>query len=184
MKSDLKKILFERQAIEKRVVELGKQISHDYANEELLVICILKGSVIFFSDLIRALDIPVKIDFLRVSSYGSGVCSSEKVKVSGTLPENFTGSKILLVEDIVDSGLTLKFLLEYFMERGASDIKVCTMLDKPDRRRVSVSPDYIGFTVPDEFVVGYGMDFDQKYRNLPYIAILKDACYLKLETIQ
>lgn len=175
MAFDFDRILIEKHIIEKRVAELGKMISSDYADEELLAICILKGSILFFADLIRYLCIPVKIDFIKASSYGKRTSTSGKVKIDDLLSNEIKGRNVLLVEDIVDSGFTIKRILDFFMEQGAADVRVCTLLDKPDRRSADVKPDYSGFTIPDEFVVGYGMDFDQKYRNLPYIAVLKEA---------
>ena len=174
MSSDFEKILIDSPAIEKRINALGKEISSDYAEDELLVICILKGSVLFFADLIKRLSIPVKIDFIKASSYGDNTFSSGKVEVQDLLSDEIKNRKILLVEDIVDSGFTIKRILDYFMKQGASDVKVCTLLDKPERRMADVEPDYKGFVILDEFVVGYGMDFDEKYRNLPYIAVLKE----------
>ena len=163
MAFDFEKILIEKHTIEKRVAELGKKISSDYADEELMAICILKGSI------------PDKIDFIKASSYGTRTSTSGKVKVDDLLSEKIKGRSVILVEDIVDSGFTIRRILDFFMEQGASDVRVCTLLDKPDRRVADVEPDYSGFTIPDEFVVGYGMDFDQRYRNLPYIAVLKET---------
>ena len=175
MAFDFEKIFIEKHTIEKRVIELGKKISSDYTDKELLAICILKGSILFFADLIRSLSIPVKIDFIKASSYGTRTSTSGEVKVNDLLSEKIKGQSVLLVEDIVDSGFTIKRILDFFMEQGAADVRVCTLLDKPDRRAADIKPDYSGFTIPDEFVVGYGMDFDQKYRNLPYIAVLKET---------
>lgn len=175
MAFDFDRILIEKHIIEKRISELGKMISSDYADEELLAICILKGSILFFADLIRYLSIPVKIDFIKASSYGKRTSTSGKVKIDDLLSNEIKGRNVLLVEDIVDSGFTIKRILDFFTEQGAFDVRVCTLLDKPDRRVADVEPDYSGFVIPDEFVVGYGMDFDQKYRNLPYIAVLKEA---------
>ncbi|WP_195270669.1 hypoxanthine phosphoribosyltransferase [Eubacterium sp. 1001713B170207_170306_E7] len=174
MEFDFEKILIGNHAIAKRVAELGKKISSDYAGDALLAVCILKGSILFFADLIRCLTVPVKIDFIKASSYGKSTSTLGKVAVADLLSEKIKGRRILLVEDIVDSGLTIKRILDFFLKQGASDVRVCTLLDKPDRRIAQVEPDYSGFVIPDEFVVGYGMDFDEKYRNLPYIAVLKE----------
>lgn len=176
---DLKKILIERKVIQKKVEIIGKEISSDFAGKKLIVIAILKGSVIFFADLIREITVPVEIEFLRISSYGSGAESSGKICLEQEIAVDVTGKNVLIVEDIVDSGNTLKFLLDYFAQKGAQSIRSCVLLDKPSRRVVDIKADYICFEVPDDFIVGYGLDYNQKYRNLPYLAILKKECYIK-----
>jgi len=175
--SDIQEILVDEQAIAKRVGELGSQLSADYLGKNPVLVCVLKGSSVFFSDLIREMPIPLEIEFLKASSYGSAAQSSGKIELQGDLSMAVQGRHILLVEDIVDTGNTLKFLLERFKGLGAEDVKVCSLLDKPHRREQRVIADYIGFQIPDEFVVGYGLDFAQKYRNLPYIGILKKEVY-------
>lgn len=177
MKQDLAKVLITEEEIMAKVKELGMQISKDYAGKDLLIVGILKGAVLFMSDLIRALDISVNIDFMAVSSYGKSTESSGAVRILKDLDTSIEGRNILIVEDIIDTGLTLKYLTENLLSRGPKTIKVCTFLDKPERRKVDIISDYTGFAIPDEFVVGYGLDFAEKYRNLPYIAVLKPELY-------
>ena len=177
MISDIQEILVDEKAIEKRVSELGSQISGDYQGKNPILVCVLKGSSVFFADLIRKMPIPIEIEFLKASSYGSRAQSSGKIELRGDLSMEVKGRHILLVEDIVDTGNTLKYLLERFEKLGAEEVKVCSLLDKPHRREQRVIADYIGFKIPNEFVVGYGLDFAQKYRNLPYIGILKKEIY-------
>ncbi|MBQ6053638.1 MAG: hypoxanthine phosphoribosyltransferase [Clostridia bacterium] len=171
---DVKVFLSEKE-IKEKVAELGKQISEDYrgSDKNLLVISILKGSVIFLSDLIRNIDIDLSIDFMVISSYGRSTSSKGNVKIIKDLDINISNYDLLIVEDILDSGYTLSKLLEILKVRKPKSLKICTLLDKPDRRVVNVDLDYCGFTVPDEFIVGYGLDYDEKYRNLPYIGILE-----------
>lgn len=171
---DVKVFLSEKE-IKEKVAELGKQISEDYrgSDKNLLVISILKGSVIFLSDLIRNIDVDLSIDFMVISSYGRSTSSKGNVKIIKDLDINISNYDLLIVEDILDSGYTLSKLLEILKVRKPKSLKICTLLDKPDRRVVNVDLDYCGFTVPDEFIVGYGLDYDEKYRNLPYIGILE-----------
>ena len=147
-----------------RIAELGAQISKDYEGESVYVICILRGASFFACELAKRITVPVTIDFMTTSSYGSGTVSTGEVKIK---------NDVEIVEDIIDSGNTLHFLQDVFKERNAKSVRLCTMLDKPDRREVDVDVDYVGFTIPDEFVVGYGLDYDQKYRNLPYIGVVE-----------
>ncbi|NLO89835.1 MAG: hypoxanthine phosphoribosyltransferase [Clostridia bacterium] len=167
------KILFTEEQIKNKIIELGMQITRDYKGENLTVIGILKGAFIFAADLIRQINIPVAVDFIAVSSYGSATKSSGEVKIIKDLDISVKGRHLLLVEDIVDTGLTLKYLLENLKSREPASIKTCVLLDKPQARKVEVPIDYRGFTVDNVFVVGYGLDYDQKYRNLPYIAYLE-----------
>ena len=169
----LGEVLISRDQIAARVAEMGKEISKDYAGKELLVVGILRGSVPFMADLIREIDNPLTIDFMSVSSYGSETKSSGIVKIVKDLDEPLKGKDVIVVEDIVDSGRTLSYLLEMLRDRGPASLALCTLLDKPDRRVVHVDVDYTGFQIPDEFVVGYGLDYAQRYRNLPYIGIVK-----------
>ena len=171
------KVLLSREEIQKRVVELGEEITHDYKGKNLLVLAILKGAVPFMADLIREIKIPLKYDFMAVSSYGASTHSSGVVRILKDLDRSVEDLHILIVEDIIDTGLTLKYLKENLAARNPLSIKVVTLLDKPDRRKAEVVPDYNGFTIPDEFVVGYGLDFDEHYRNLPYVGILKPEAY-------
>ncbi len=168
-------ILFDEQAIEQKVAELAAQISHDYAGKELLLVCILKGAAIFAADLIRHLTIPVALDFVHVSSYGSATVSSRTITVKKDIDMNIRGKNVLLADGIIDTGDTIKYLFERYRERGPASIKVAALLDKRSRRAVDVHLDYRGFEIPDEFVVGYGMDCGEKYRNLPYIAAVKTS---------
>ena len=143
------------------------------------MVSVLKGSVVFMADLMRAIDIPCRIDFMAVSSYGSGVKTSGVVKIVKDLDINLAGYDLLIVEDILDSGVTLSYLKKMLMDRGPASVRICTFLDKPERRRADILPDYVGASVPDEFVVGYGLDYDEKYRNLPYLGVLKESVYAK-----
>lgn len=179
MKKDVKEILFNEEEIAKKVKELAKKITEDYRGKDLTVIGILKGSNIFMGDLIRKIDIPLQIDFMVVSSYGQSTESSGIVRVIKDLDYSIEGKNILIVEDIIDTGLTLAYLKEILLKRKPQSVKICSLLDKPARRRVDLEVDYIGFETPDEFIVGYGIDYSEKYRNLPYIAVLKDEVYNK-----
>ncbi len=177
MLNDIDRVLITEQELDKKVKELGKKISEDYKDKNLLLVSILKGSVAFMADLMRAITIPCQIDFMSVSSYGSGAKTSGVVKIIKDIDVEIEGFDILIVEDILDSGLTLSHLMEILKARKAKSIKICTLLSKPDRRKVEVNVSYEGFVIPDEFVVGYGLDFDEKYRNLPYIGVLKPEIY-------
>lgn len=170
--SETIRVLIEEEKLNKRIAELGAQISRDYAGQEVTLICILKGSVFFTCELAKRITVPVALDFMSVSSYGSSTMSSGKIEVKKDLDESIENKNIIIIEDIIDTGRTLKYLLEDLRKRNPKSLKLCTMLDKPDRRVVEVATDYTGFEIPDEFVVGYGLDYDQKYRNLPYIGIL------------
>lgn len=174
---DLGEIILSEEAISGRVSELGAQITNDYRGRELLAVGILKGAVLFLADLVRAIDLPVKVDFMALSSYGASSESSGIVRILKDLDENVQGRHVLVVEDIVDTGLTLNYLIDNLRSRRPESLKVCTLLDKPERRQVAIKPDYNGFTIPDRFVVGYGLDYAEKYRNLPYIAVLKPEVY-------
>ena len=177
MEKDLAKILFSPEEIGEKVRELGERISRDYAGKDLLVVGILKGAAIFMSDLVRAINIPLNIDFMAVSSYGKSTESSGAVRILKDLDTSIEGRNILIVEDIIDTGLTLKYLTENLTARNPESVRICTFLNKPERRKVEIEADYNGFTIPDEFVVGYGLDFAEKYRNLPYVGILKPEAY-------
>jgi hypoxanthine phosphoribosyltransferase len=179
MHSDLKQILLSESQINARVHEMGRQISKDYAGQEVVLVGVLKGAVTFFTDLARAIDVPASFDFISCSSYGSGTSSSGKLKIKKDLDKPVTGKNILVVEDIIDTGITLSCLLPLLKERGARTVKLATLLSKPSRRIVDVPIDYNGFEVPDSFVVGYGLDYAEHYRNLPYIGILKEEVYSK-----
>lgn len=159
--------------LDKRIREMAAQISKDFNGEPITLICILKGSVFFTCDLAKRISNPVELDFMKVSSYGSGTSSSGRVKIDQDLDESIEGKNVLVVEDIIDSGRTLSYLLDILGRRNPKSLKLCTLLDKPDRRVVEVKVDYVGFEIPDEFVVGYGLDYDQKYRDLPYIGYVE-----------
>ena len=171
------KVLISEDQIKIKIKELGAQISADYQGKDLLVICVLKGAMVFMADLIREIKIPMGIDFMAVSSYGASTSSSGVVRILKDLDESIDNRHLLVVEDIIDTGLTLNYLLENLKSRGPASVKVCTFLDKPERRKVDIAPDYCGYPIPDEFVVGYGLDYAEKYRNLPYVAILDPAAY-------
>ena len=165
--------LIDKESVEKRIKELAREIEKDYAGEEIYCVGLLKGSVIFLSDLVKELNMPVIIDFMSVSSYGSETVSSGDVKILKDTDLDLRGKHVLIVEDIIDTGLTLEHVIKYFKEgKGVKSLRTCTLLSKPERRKVDVQVEYIGFEVPDKFVIGYGLDYDQKYRNLPYIAVV------------
>ncbi|WP_425387445.1 hypoxanthine phosphoribosyltransferase [Desulfovirgula thermocuniculi] len=174
---DAERVLITAEEISRRVKELGEEISRDYAGKEILVVGILKGAAIFMADLVRCLTIPVQLDFMAVSSYGASTESSGVVRILKDLEENIEGLDVLLVEDIVDTGLTLNYLRENLLTRNPASLKICTLLDKPSRRKVQVKVDYNGFVIPDEFVVGYGLDYNGRYRNLRDILVLKREVY-------
>ncbi|MCI6245174.1 MAG: hypoxanthine phosphoribosyltransferase [Eubacterium sp.] len=177
MHQDIDKILVSEEELRSINARLGAQITKDFAGKNLLVLGILKGCVFFMTDLVRNIELPLSIDFMSVSSYGSGTESTGHVKITKDIDIDLSGYDVLLVEDILDSGRTLKYVSDILKTRGANSISIVTLLDKPDRRVAPVKPDYVGCDVPDEFVVGYGLDYDQKYRNLPYIGSLKREIY-------
>lgn len=177
IEDDIEKVYFSREELAGIVSKLGAQISKDYENKNLLLVSILKGSVVFMADLMRAITIPCNIDFMCVSSYGSGTRTSGTVKIIKDLDIDLKGKDLLLVEDILDSGVTLSYVSALLKTRNPNSIRVCTLLDKPERRIADIKADYSGAHVPDEFVVGYGLDYDEKYRNLPYIGVLKREIY-------
>ena len=175
---DLAEILLTPEQISQRVGQLARQITTDHEGQELTVLGILTGSFVFLADLLRQLDLPCAVDFWGVSSYGTDMVSSGQIRVEKDLSLPVTGKYVLVVEDIVDTGLTLNHLVRMLHQRGVTSVKVCCLLDKPARRRVPVKLDYVGFEIPDRFVVGYGLDFSQRYRNLPYVAVLKPDKYI------
>jgi len=176
---DIKSIMISEEEISKRVKELGKQLTEDYKGKELLVVGILKGCMLFLSDLVRTIELPLTMDFMVVSSYGATTKSSGVVRIIKDLEREIEGKDVLIVEDIVDTGLTLSYLVENFKARNPKSVKVCSLLDKPDRRKAQVDIQYIGFKIPDEFVVGYGLDYGENYRNLPFVCVLKPEVYTK-----
>ena len=172
--SDKIRIMLDEETVDKRVAEIGAQISADYAGKTVHLICVLKGGVFFLCELAKRITVPVSLDFMSVSSYGGGTVSSGVVRIVKDLDEALEGKDVIVVEDIIDSGRTLSYLLEILKKRNPASLKLCTLLDKPERRvGEGVKVNYCGFTIPDEFVVGYGLDYDQKYRNLPYIGVVE-----------
>lgn len=177
MEKDIQKTYFSAEDIQNIVSRLGKQISEDYKDKNLLLVSILKGSIVFMADLMRSITIPCRIDFMSVSSYGSGTKTSGVVKIQKDLDINLEGYDLLIVEDILDSGKTLSYVRKILEARNPASISICTLFDKPERREADVYAKYSGARVPDEFIVGYGLDYDEKYRNLPYIGVLKPEVY-------
>ena len=179
LEQDIERVLFTEQELKDRVAEIAAQIDKDYAGKEPMLISVLRGSFIFMADLVRSITLPCTVDFMAVSSYGSGTTSSGQVKITKDLSESIEGRDIIVVEDILDSGNTLSYLFQLLQARHPASVRLCTLLDKPSRRTKHVTADYTGFSVDDLFVVGYGLDYAEKYRNLPYIGILKPAVYEK-----
>ena len=177
MHKDVSEILFTEEQLAGIVKKMGRRISEDYRDKNLFMISVLKGSLIFMADLMRAIDIPCSIDFLSTSSYGSGTTTSGAVRILKDLDCPLEGKDLLVVEDILDSGMTLSFLMKNLSARKPRSIRLCTLLDKPERRKVEITPDYVGAQVPDKFIVGYGLDYAERYRNLPYIGVLKPEVY-------
>ncbi len=179
MHKDVERILISQDKLENIVNSLAKRIEKDYNDKEFIMVGLLKGSVVFMADLMKKIDLDFRIDFIVASSYGSGTESSGKVRLVKDLEISPVNKDILIVEDIVDSGNTLNFVCNYLMTRGANSVRVCTLCDKPSRRKVPMEADYVGAVIPDEFIVGYGLDYDEKYRNLPYVGVLKRSVYEK-----
>jgi hypoxanthine phosphoribosyltransferase len=177
IEKDIAEILIGTEELQAKVAELGQQISEDYQERNPLLICLLRGAVVFLSDLIRATDIPLEMDFMAISSYGDSTESSGVVRLMMDLKSNITGRNVLIVEDIVDTGRTLAYILDNLRTRRPADVKVCALLSKPSRREAPVEVDYLGFEIPDKFVVGYGLDYAENYRNLPFIGVLKPELY-------
>ena len=179
LEQDIERVLFTEQELKDRVAEIAAQIDRDYAGKEPMLISVLRGSFIFMADLVRSITLPCTVDFMAVSSYGAGTTSSGQVKITKDLSESIEGRDIIVVEDILDSGNTLSYLFQLLQARHPASVRLCTLLDKPSRRTKPVTADYTGFNVEDLFVVGYGLDYAEKYRNLPYIGILKPSVYEK-----
>lgn len=178
MDQDILKILYTEKQIAARVEALGQQMYEDLKDKEPLFVSVLRGAFIFMADIVRACQVRSDVEFIAVSSYGNATTSSGAVQITHDIQQDITGRNLVIIEDILDSGNTLSFLKQYFLTKGAASLSICTLLDKPSRRTKAITADYIGFTVPDEFVVGYGLDYCQKYRNLPYIGVLKPEVYL------
>lgn len=179
MKNDVKSVLYSEVQLKERVKAIADQISADYKDKELLLVGVLKGANVFMCDLMREISFPIQIDFIAASSYGHSTESSGVVKILKDLDFSIEGKHVLIVEDIIDTGLTLKYLTENFHSRGPKSLEICTLLDKPERRIAKLDVKYVGFEIPDEFIVGYGIDYAERYRNLPYIATLKESVYSK-----
>lgn len=180
MQNDIDHILVTEEQLHQKVREIGAQISHDYEGRNLLLVSILKGAVVFMADIMRAITIPCAIDFMVVSSYGgANTTTTGLVKIIKDLDADLTGRDVLIVEDILDTGVTLSRLVPMLKMRNPNSVRLCAILSKPSRRKADIEPDYLGFEVPDEFVVGYGLDYDEKYRNLPYVGVLKSEIYAK-----
>jgi hypoxanthine phosphoribosyltransferase len=178
MRDKIETVLFSETQIAERVQALGRQIADDYRDRgNLLLIGVLRGVAVFFGDMMRAIDLPMDIDFMSISSYGSSTRSSGVVRILKDLDENITGRHVIILEDIIDTGLTLSYLVRLLQERRPASLEICTLLDKPSRRLIEVPVKYTGFTIPDQFVVGYGLDYDQKFRNLPFVGVLKPEVY-------
>ena len=177
MKDDLEQILLTEEQIQNRVRELGQEITRDYKGKAPLFVGVLKGCFVFMSDLMRSVDLPAAVDFMVVSSYGKGTKTTGAVKIIKDLSQDVEGRDVVIVEDILDTGVTLNYLSQYLRNRRPASVTIATLLDKPERRRADVQAKYVGFTVPDAFVVGYGLDYAETYRNLPYIGILKPSVY-------
>lgn len=175
--NDIEKILYTEEEISKKVSELAKTINDDYKEKKPLIVCILKGSVIFYSDLVRKLDLDCTFDFMIVSSYGNSTSSSGNINIIKDLSNSIEGLDVIIVEDILDTGITLGYLKETLLKRNPASLKICTFLDKPERRENDLEADYKGYVIPNEFVVGYGLDYAERYRSLPYIGILSPSVY-------
>ena len=174
---DVEQVLYSEQELRQRVKELGCQITADYAGREPMLVSVLRGSYIFMADLTRAINLNVTVDFMVVSSYGAGTVSSGQVEIKKDLSDSIEGRELIIVEDILDSGNTLFYLMDVLRARKPASIRICTLMDKPERRVKPVKADYVGFTIPDAFIVGYGLDYGEKYRNLPYVGVLKPSVY-------
>lgn len=179
MDQDILKVLYSEQEIARRIKEVGAQMFEDLQDKEPLFVSVLRGAFIFMADIVRACQVRCDVEFIAVSSYGNSTSSSGVVQITHDIQQDISGRHLVVIEDILDSGNTLYFLKQYFMTKGAASVSICTLLDKPSRRTKLITPDYTGFVVPDEFVVGYGLDYGQKYRNLPYIGVLKPEVYTK-----
>lgn len=177
MHDDIESIVISDEVLQARIGELARAVNEDYAGKDLLLVGILKGAIVFMVDLARKLDRPLDIDFMAISSYGNSTESSGIVRILKDLEEPITGRHVLIVEDIIDTGLTLRYLMEHLQRRGPASLEVCALLDKAKARQKVIEPKYLGFELPDRFVVGYGLDYAQKYRNLPYIGVLKPSVY-------
>ena len=174
---DIEQVLYSEEELRQRVKELGAQITADYSGKEPMLVSVLRGSYIFMADLTRAINLDVTVDFMVVSSYGAGTTSSGQVEIKKDLSDSIEGRDLIIVEDILDSGNTLYYLIDVLKARKPASIRICTLMDKPERRTKPITANYVGFTIPDAFIVGYGLDYAEKYRNLPYVGVLKPSVY-------
>lgn len=179
MHNDIAEILITEEELQRRIAELGKEVAKDYDGKTPIFVGVLKGAIMFFADMVRATPIPCEYDFMAVSSYGAATISSGKINLIKDLSADIKGRHVVILEDILDTGNTLRFVVDHLMEMEPASLKICTLLDKPSRRTAPIEADYIGFTIPNQFVVGYGLDYDEVYRNLPYVGILKPEVYAK-----
>ena len=177
MDKDIESILFSEEQLQECVKRIAGEITRDFHGREPVFVCVLKGSFVFFADLVRSVELRSRVDFIAASSYGSGSTTTGNVKITKDLSTNVEGMDVIVVEDIIDSGLTLSFLRKFLQQKNAASVSLVTLLDKPERRRVELKPDYVGFQIPDKFVVGYGLDYAEQYRELPYVGILKPSVY-------
>ena len=177
LEKNIEKVLLTKEQLEQRIKELGAEITRDYQGKELVLAAVLRGSYVFMADLTRAIDLPLTVDFMAVSSYGAGTVSSGQVEIKKDLSDPIEGKNLLIIEDILDSGNTLYYLMDVLSARHPASVRICTLLDKPERRVKPIKADYAGFVIPDAFVVGYGLDYAEKYRNLPYVGVLKPEVY-------
>ncbi|MEX0631203.1 MAG: hypoxanthine phosphoribosyltransferase [Chloroflexota bacterium] len=177
MHADVQEVLLTEDQIQARVAELGGQLNADYTGLEPVLISVLKGSIVFLADLVRSMELPLSIDIMEVSSYGAATETSGQVRILKDLSNPIEGRHVIVVEDIIDTGLTLNYLLRYLREKGPASLRICCLLDKPARRLTEIPIDYVGFTIPDRFVVGYGLDYGERYRNLPYVGVLRPSVY-------
>ena len=175
--ADVQEVLLTEERIQARVAELGAQLNTDYAGLEPVLISVLKGSIVFLADLVRSMELPLSIDIMEVSSYGAATETSGQVRILKDLSNPIEGRHVIVVEDIIDTGLTLNYLLRYLREKGPASLRICCLLDKPARRLTEIPIDYVGFSIPDRFVVGYGLDYGERYRNLPYVGVLRPSVY-------
>ena len=174
---DVERVLFSEEELHRRVAEIAAEIDRDYAGREPLLVSVLRGSFVFMADLVRQIHLPCTVDFMAVSSYGAGTVSSGQVEIKKDLSDSIEGKDLIIVEDILDSGNTLYYLMDVLRARKPASIRICALMDKPERRTKPITADYVGFTIPDAFIVGYGLDYAEKYRNLPYVGVLKPSVY-------
>ena len=179
MHNDIAEILITEKELQSRIAELGKEVAKDYEGKTPIFVGVLKGAIMFFADMVRATPIPCEYDFMAVSSYGAATISSGKINLIKDLSADIKGRHVVILEDILDTGNTLRFVVDHLLEKEPASLKICTLLDKPSRRTAPIEADYVGFTIPNQFVVGYGLDYDEIYRNIPYVGILKPEVYKK-----